>query len=58
MQIAYRAIGLNQVRTHSFDGWIVLAYVAFAAVVLLAAYAASSEPGLSAGDLFTMTALP
>lgn len=58
MQIAHRANALNQIGIRSFDGWIAFAYIAFATVVMIAAYAASGEAGVSAGELLVMTALP
>jgi|EndMetStandDraft_6_1072998.scaffolds.fasta_scaffold1767186_1 hypothetical protein len=58
MQIAHQANNEAFTGARIFDGWIVLGYAAFAAVLLVAIHLASAGSGVSGEEIAILSVLP
>ena len=58
MAIAGHTAFQSHLAIRSYDRWILLGYVAFAILAIVAIYFASTQPGFTEADLLRTVALP
>ena len=58
MAIAEHTVLQSHLAIRSYDRWILLGYVAFAILAIIAIYFASGGPGVTEADLLSAMALP